>query len=215
MKRSYKIAAIVEGRGEQGNEDEPGAVSVLLRRWFNFRHFHNLETEDQSIRAPVSALKHSYDPKARLGIEHYIETALRTMHPDGIIVIFDADDDCPKDLAPLLLARAKATYPHVPIGIVMANREYEAWMLGMLPKLRQMGKLKRGARKKSYPYSVEKIRDCKGELSRLLPFTYRPTLHQAEFSGYLPFSPAMRRKSRSFRKLLDTLERLAKEVRVR
>lgn len=216
MTKPYRLVAIVEGEGEQGGENEPGAVAVLIRRWLRFRRLDRFfEIDNQAMRVPVDAIKNKRDGtrKLGLGIEHYVDAATRFRGADAIIVIADADNDCPKELAPELLNRAKAVSPHIPIGIVMPKREYEAWFLAMLPKLRMMGRLNPRARSSSYPDKIEDKRDCKGELAKLLVGGYRPTLNQAELSGYLPFTTAMKRRSRSYRKLLDTLEQLARETR--
>jgi Domain of unknown function (DUF4276) len=219
MTKPYRLVAIVEGEGEQGDENEPGAVAVLIRRWLRFRRLDRFfEIDNQAMRVPVNAIKNKRNDTLKLGIErynieHYVNAAARFRDADAIIIIIDADDDCPKNLGPELLNRAKAVSPNIPIGIVMPKREYEAWFLAMLPKLRMVGRLNPRAWSSAYPDRIEDKRDCKGEVAKLLVGGYRPTLNQAELSNYLPFTAAMKRRSRSYRKLLDTLERLAKETR--
>ena len=44
-------------------------------------------------------------------------------------MLLDADDDCPSDLAPALLRRAKRARPDRDIRVVLAKTEYEAWFL--------------------------------------------------------------------------------------
>jgi hypothetical protein len=45
------------------------------------------------------------------------------------LVLLDADDDCPKDLADKLKDRCHANHADVAISIVIAKKEYEAWFL--------------------------------------------------------------------------------------
>ena len=43
-----------------------------------------------------------------------------------ILVLLDADDDCPAELGPRILERAQRVAPHRPISVVLAKREFEA-----------------------------------------------------------------------------------------
>lgn len=52
----------------------------------------------------------------------------------AVLVLLDADDDCPAALAPALLERARAVSP-LPVSVVFAVREFEAWFLGGLESL--------------------------------------------------------------------------------
>jgi hypothetical protein len=60
---------------------------------------------------------------------------------------------------------------------------------------------------------IEAIRDCKKRLGRLLGRPYEETTDQPDFTEALPFTPAMARRSRSFRKLLKALEALTRAAR--
>jgi hypothetical protein len=53
----------------------------------------------------------------------------------GVLVLIDADDDCPAHLGPALLARAREARSDVPVSVVLANREFEAWFLAAAPSL--------------------------------------------------------------------------------
>lgn len=215
MRPKLRILAIVEGHGEQT------AVPVLLRRWFQHRRFRAFETPDLAIRAPGSgALKCAHDDDEELGIEYYIEMAARE-RPDGILVMLDADDECLEraknpsrlGLGPELLQRARAVAPHIPIEVVVANREYEVWFLASLASLRRALRIPRGSRLPTPLADIETIRDCKKRLTSLLGRPYEETTDQPDFTGVLPFTPAMARRSRSFRKLLKALEALTRAAR--
>ncbi|HLM47251.1 MAG TPA: DUF4276 family protein, partial [Myxococcaceae bacterium] len=173
MRPKLRILAIVEGHGEQT------AVPVLLRRWFQHRGFRDFETPDLAIRAPGSgALKCPHVADDELGIEYYVEMAARE-RPDGILVMLDADDECLKPrtptyrgLGPELLKRAQAVARHIPIEVVVANREYEVWFLASLASLRRAALIPRGGRLPTPLSEIETIRDCKKRMTQLLGRPY-------------------------------------------
>lgn len=53
----------------------------------------------------------------------------------AVLVLLDADDDCPAELAPALVERC-AQVTDVPVSVVFAMRELEAWFLGGIESLR-------------------------------------------------------------------------------
>ena len=53
-----------------------------------------------------------------------------------VLVLFDADGDCPATLGPQLQAYAREARPDVPCAVVIANKEYETWFLYAAPSLR-------------------------------------------------------------------------------
>jgi hypothetical protein len=214
MKARYLILAIVEGHGEER------AVPVLLRRWFLHRRYHNFETRDLAIRAPGSgALKCPHDAEEDLGIESYVAIAAAE-RPDGILVVLDADDECrkrektsQKGLGPELRDRARAVAPHIPIEVVIANREYEAWFLAGLTALRRAAKVPPG---EDVPKeSIERLRDCKKPLRSLLGRPYEETIDQPDFTEALPFTPGMSKRSPSYGKLMRALAALTRAARAR
>jgi len=215
MRPRLRILAIVEGHGEQR------AVPVLLRRWFQHRRFREFETPDLSIRASgAGALKCPHDADNELGIEYYVEMAAQE-RPDGILVMLDADDEClerartpgRKGLGPELLARARSVAPHIPIEVVVANREYEVWFLAALASLRRAAHIPHGGRLSTPLSDIETLRDCKKRMAQLLGRPYEPTMDQPDFTERLPFTPAMTKRSRSYRKLLKALEELTRAAR--
>jgi len=118
------LIPIVEGHAEVES------VPVLLRRLGADRGRH-----DVTIGKPVRVSRYKVVKSGEL--ERAIELARRRHKGcDAIIVILDADDDCPKELAPELLERAHHTNPNVPISVVLAKSEFEAWFLGSLESLR-------------------------------------------------------------------------------
>jgi hypothetical protein len=217
MPPKHRILAIVEGHGEQV------AVPILLRRWFQHRRFRDFETPDLAIRAPgAGALKCPHNAEDELGIEYYVEMAARE-RPDGILIILDADDECMEraktpsrmGLGPELLHRARMVAPHIPLEVVVANREYEAWFLAALARLRRTARIPLGRRLPTPLSDIETLRDCKKRLAHLLGRPYEETVDQPDLTEALPFTPGMGRRSRSYRKLLKSLEELSRAARRR
>jgi len=110
---------------------------------------------------------------------------------------------------------ARAVAPHIPIEVVVANREYEAWFLAGLAALRRASKLPPGARLATPLSAVEEIRGCKERVAHLLGRPYEETTDQRDLTEALPYTPGMAERSRSYRKLLAALDALARAARVR
>ena len=59
-----------------------------------------------------------------------VELAALRAGPEGhILILVDADDDCPKDLAAELLEEAAKARSDRQISVVVAKSEYESWFL--------------------------------------------------------------------------------------
>ena len=69
------------------------------------------------------------------GIEREVESNSWVGPSGGILVLLDADDDCPAELAPTLLNRARSARPDCRVSVVLANREFEAWFLASAQSL--------------------------------------------------------------------------------
>lgn len=83
-------------------------------------------------------------------LERYAEQALNEAGPAArLLVLLDADDDCPAELGPQLRQRLAARFPNNPVSVNIANREYESWFIASSESLAPLD-------------SVEGIRDAKG-----------------------------------------------------
>ena len=207
-----RIIPIVEGHGEER------AIPCLIRRWLQHRRWHHsFEVPDTAINAKgCGRLKGAYDKVRHIGIEHYIIAALRNK-PDAILVVLDADEECIKrgpgnGLGPELFARAKAVASHVPLAVVVANREYEAWFLANINSFKARGLFSKHT---IIPRDLdpESTRDCKGLIAGLIGCRYEESVHQLELTSGLKFSPGAIGRSISYGKLLRDLERLTCEAR--
>ena len=84
------------------------------------------------------------------------------------MILLDADDDCPAELARALARRAEAVRPDRRIRVVLAKREFEAWFLAAAQSIAG----RRGIRESvAPPADPESIRDAKGFLDLGCPAT--------------------------------------------
>ena len=182
------IQPIVEGQGDEA------AVPLLLRRLLNEAQAWGIEVARPHRKRRTQLVKKD-SLQSAVGI-----AALRD-DCAGILVLFDADDDCPKRLAPTLEEWAREAAGGKPCAVVMANREYEAWFLASIESLRGRASILRDAI--SHP-DPEVPRDAKGELERWMPrgASYSATVDQAVLTAHLDLESAYRR-CRSFRKLVS------------
>lgn len=195
----FSIYAIVEGHGEVG------AVPELLRRFAN----------EVFALYELNVLQPYRLPKGRMTAERYLESAvtlarLKLNQYDGrkaILVMLDADDDCPGRDAPALLDRAENVAGPIPVSVVFAKAEYESWFLAAVRSLRGYGRVANDA---TAPANPETIRGAKEHLQRhcMIPgATYRPTVDQPALTHKFSFEEA-RQACPSFDKLWRDLERL-------
>lgn len=85
----------------------------------------------------------------------------------AVLVLLDADDDCPATLAPQLVDRGSKVSA-VPIRVVLPKTETETWILAAVESVRGL----RGIREDAEPPAdPESIRDAKGILSDLMAGT--------------------------------------------
>lgn len=188
------IQPIVEGQGEVA------AVPVLLRRLRDEAHCWGLDVGNPHRRRRSQLVKKD-------SLQSAVQVAALREHCVGILVLLDADDDCPKDLAPTLEQWAQEAAGAKPCAVVMANREYEAWFLASIEALRGTAGILPDAASHPHP---ETPRDAKGELERRMPgsASYSPTVDQAALSAHLDLEIAYK-QCRSFRKLVAAFGALA------
>lgn len=184
-----RVVCIVEGHGELA------AVPVLLRRvalWLS-------PTESVDVSPPIRVKRNRF-----IGDENefrkYVELASMKCDNDGLVLILlDADDDCPANLGVRLMERARQVAPHRRVSVVLANREFEAWFIGAAASLNGF----RGLVVCETDLNVdpEQPRDAKGWIgSRMRCRNYGVTTDQPAFAARMDLEAA-RLRCRSFRKL--------------
>lgn len=180
-----KLRPIVEGYGEVE------AIRILLRRLVATSQEYGVEIQ-QPFRKPRTQLVRE---------KTFREVVRATAHDcDAILVIFDADDDCPKELAPQLENWAKLETIGIPCSVVIVSREYEAWFLASIESLRSHRKIRENA--SSHP-DPELPRNAKKQLElRMKPGQdYVETTDQPALTQLFDLE-ATYKGCRSFRKLV-------------
>ncbi|MBF2760778.1 MAG: DUF4276 family protein [Ectothiorhodospiraceae bacterium AqS1] len=185
----YMIVSIVEGHGEVAS------VPDLLHRISQEEYPGLLLKTPPPIRIPKAKMLQ------KRGIEKGIALAAGIIGKEnkgGILVLLDADNDCPVEKADILRKRAIESRPDQDIRIVLAKMEYEAWFLAAAESIFGKERIEEDIRAMKDP---ESIRDAKGWLKkRMSPgLSYRETIHQKEFTKKFDMEMA-RKRSPSFEK---------------
>ena len=128
----------------------------------------------------------------------------------GILVLVDADRDCPVTLAQQLSQRCVQFGTKCPVQIVCAHRSYETWFLASLNTLKGRHGIPNSAVLLDDP---EDVLNPKQWLGDQMPSgqAYKETIHQASLSRVIDLELACR-NSRSFRRLCHALEQLVSTI---
>lgn len=194
------VVPIVEGDGEVQ------AVPVLLRR------LQQWLTPDLAVEfgRPIRVHRDRFVRKDGRDDEFrrmLLLAAAKAGDQGWVLVLMDADDDCPVEWATSVAHRAKIVLPHRPVSVVCADREFEAWFLASAEALNG----RRGLRisPEDIPANPDAIRGAKEWLSHRIPDgRYRETTDQPALSAIMDMEMA-RRRSRSFRKMCEDWSRFA------
>ena len=185
-----KLYPIVEGHGEVT------AAPVLLRRLLA-----QAECFVMHVGTPIRRTQSQFRKKEA------VQTAVRLakLQPQcaAIVLLFDGEDACPKELAETVRDWAKEAAGETPCDVVIAYREYETWFLAGLESLRGKYGIRDDA---AAPANPESRRDAKGWLEYFMPRNraYSETSDQAAMSAVFDMGLAHQR-NRSFRKLVKAL----------
>jgi hypothetical protein len=127
--KTLRVVPIVEGHGEVA------AVRTLLERiWIEV-----VAGDYVDVLSPIR------QPKTKLLQEQGLERAVKLaaaklgQHqaadvPSLILILIDADNDCPAELGPRLVKRARST-THLGVEVFVAKTEYETWFAGAATSL--------------------------------------------------------------------------------
>ena len=185
-----KIYVLVEGYGEVE------AVPILLRRLMTEAQCHGIGVGNP-IRRTQSQLR------SQQGIQAGVRLALLQPECAAVVVLFDGEDDCPKELAERVRVWAQAAAGNTPCDVVIAYREYETWFLAAVESLRGSYGIRADA---VAPPNPESRRDAKGALEDFMPAdrAYSETGDQPAMSAAFDMALAHLR-NRSFRKLVKAV----------
>jgi hypothetical protein len=121
-------------------------------------------------------------------LERAVALAAANAGAEGVVlVLVDAEDDCPAPVAPELLSRAQRRLGAVPGRAVLAKVQFESWFLVAAESL--------SAKRNLNPELValanpEKIWDAKGWLSKRMRRGYRETLDQSALAAEMDLAAA-------------------------
>ena len=185
-----KVYPIVEGYGEVA------AVPVLLRRLFAEAQCNQIGV-GHPIRRTQSQLR------SKEGIQAGVGLALLQPECVAVVILFDGEDDCPKELAAKVRTWAHEAAAGTPCDVVIAYREYETWFLAALDSLRGRHGIHADA---TAPADPEARRDAVGVIEEYMPANcaYSKTGDQPALSALFDMGVAHRR-NRSFRKMVKVV----------
>ena len=120
-----RIVAIVEGDGEVK------AAPTLIRQI----HGEVSPGAPLDVGRPIRVRRNRILKGGEL--ERYLALAANIAGADGgILVLLDANGDCPAHLGPEILQRASKARPDLRIEVVLANCEYESWFIAAIDSLK-------------------------------------------------------------------------------
>src|SRR5471032_1546694 len=187
-----RVVSIVEGDGEVQ------ALPILLRRLNGWLTPEAFATIEPPIRVHRDKFIRRVDEFNRI----LLLAAKKCTDNGWILILLDADDDCPVEMAEEIRRRAREVIPHRSISVVLAHREFEAWFMAAARSLI-------GCRNFHWdspdpaPANSETLRNAKGWLAeRMGGQGYHETLDQPKFASAFDMEFAQMR-SRSFRKLCE------------
>lgn len=184
------VVSIVEGAGEVE------ALPVLLRRlaqWIDPRSVVEIQRPIPVKRNRFLKFEdgEEFDRILRLA-------ALKSGENGWILILIDADDDCPADLGNRISRAAARIIPHRNLSVVLANREFEAWFIaGALSLAGQRG-FTPPQNMSRQPESIRGAKEWMG--ANMAGGKYRETMDQPAFSARVDLQMVCEH-SRSFRKL--------------
>lgn len=193
------VASIVEGDGEVA------ALPVLLRRLAQWRS----PEADVQVLTPIRVYKDRFLNRPEEFSRHVKLAAAKCRDVGWILILLDADDDCPARSGVAILARAQVMVSHRRVAVVLVNREYEAWFIAAAESLNGY----RGFTCQPDDVSIdpEVPRNAKGWMRERMQTGYGETTDQPAFSAQFDLALAYER-SRSFRKLCSEWDKNCQKV---
>lgn len=190
MPNALKIGLMVEGQGDQL------ALPELVRNVAFSRGIYDI-----SIPTPFRVKRGRFAP----AFTDY-ERALQVLaaKAERILVVIDADDDCPVELAQGLLQRATTCVGHRPVHVAIAHHEFEAWLIAGIESYQDHPAVSLTA--EVIGADPDSIRNAKSAFRGMLTGNrYSETVDQVRFASMIDFDVTAQ-KSRSFRKFMSELD---------
>jgi len=195
----FRIVPIVEGHGEEQ------ALRLLLRRL----------VAELNPSIPIDIARPWRQPRGTLlkpgGIETAVDSACVDIGESGaVFIVLDSEGDCPAELGPGLLTRARKARPDKAVTLVLAHHEFGAWFLAAASSLAGCRGLPADIQDHPNP---EEVSGCKEWLERWMPLTskYSETADQPALVAAFDIHLA-RRRAPSFDKLWREFEQVCREA---
>lgn len=176
---TWTIAPIVEGHGD---------VVALPKLLFRIR-------TDIRVTTPVRFPKSKLTDPSELRRAASIALANIPLKHDGLILLLlDADDNCPAELGPRLLSVLEPCCPHVRCFVSVARREFESWIVGGIAEFDEP--------------EPERTGTPKARIATRNEGKYKEAVDQARFASRVDVK-LLTEHSPSFRRLFDTINSLS------
>ena len=191
------IVPVVEGDGDATAFPEL-LVRILQERYSRY---------DVLIACgKTKVVKANSRDKLEVNLDRFLRHAQRKPGCGAILVLVDADNDCPVELAQRLSQRCDEIGSSRPVRIVYARRSYESWFIASLDTIKGMHGIPDTA---ALSRDAEDVPSPKDWITNQMPSgqAYKETTHQASFSKAIDLELA-HRNSRSFRRLCHAVEQL-------
>jgi hypothetical protein len=153
------VYPIVEGHGDAK------AVPILLRRFAQEQFYNHQITIFAGHRIAKGRMLSTTDRSLENAVEFGARKLATVDGPGAILILLDADSDCPAQIGVDLLRRARTARNDVFSSVVVAKAEYEAWLVASAHALRGKCNVRATA---NPPPNPEEIVDAKGYIERNL-----------------------------------------------
>ncbi len=197
----FTIVPVVEGDGDV--DALPELVVRIIQE--KYKRYDVLV-----LRGKTRVVKTNGRQNLEKKLDRFLKHAQNKPKCGAILVLVDADKDCPVKLAQQLSQRCRQIGVGCPVQIVCAYREYESWLLASLNTIKGRHGIPNTVALSGDP---EAIVNPKRWLGDQMPSgqAYKETTHQASLSRGIDLDLASR-NSRSFRRLCHALEQLLSAI---
>lgn len=172
------IYLIVEGHGEVQ------ALPVLIRKILHEdlgRYDSNIDRPYRMPRSKICRFSDDLSVAVRLGGFKITEVD----EGGGVLILVDSDDDCPMDLHAKFEAFCAQEAFDIPVAMIAANREYEAWFIACGESLRGRHSVRHDAVDHPAPETVRGAKEFFQNEILVRGANYSETLDQEKYSAII------------------------------
>lgn len=200
----FTIVPVVEGDGDAAAFPEL-LVRILHEKYNRYDVF--------VAQGKTKVVKANGKQNLEKKLDRFLRHAQNKPECGAILILVDADINCPVTLAKQLSQRCDQIGTTCPVQIVCAHRSYETWFLASLNTIKGLHGIPNTADLSDDP---EAVGNPKQWLSDQMPSgqAYKETIHQVSLSRVIDLDLAQQ-NSRSFRRLCHALELLLSTIETR